>query len=145
MPTPNSMMARKRGLEEKCGEHFIGEQRARDVANGFHVAGPVGAELETHGDAADDAERKGQCKHLHPEAIGLHPVRHRACGTKRHLKYSSTHASAMEIVGNRMWKLMFAANWIRASMQWVALGTHELRLRQGNAGQHTSSGRGERI
>jgi hypothetical protein len=37
------------------------------------VASRKNAELKTHGDAADDAERKRQRKNFYPERIGFHP------------------------------------------------------------------------
>ena len=61
--------AQKGGFEEKCREHLVAEQRAGDIAHCVHVAGPVGAELERHGDAAHDAERKTEGEHLDPEPV----------------------------------------------------------------------------
>ena len=73
--------AQEAGFEEKRGQHLVAERRTGDVAHGFHEARPVGAELETHRDAADDAERECQREHLGPEAIGVKPaLRVRAIG-----------------------------------------------------------------
>src|SRR5205814_10680799 len=38
-----------------------------------HIARPVGAELERHGDAADYADRERQREYLDPEPVGVHP------------------------------------------------------------------------
>jgi hypothetical protein len=61
-------------FEEERGQHLVAEQRPGDVADLLHEPGPVGAELEAHRDAADDAEREGQREHLGPEAIGIEPA-----------------------------------------------------------------------
>jgi hypothetical protein len=74
-PVAEQHDAEERGLEEECGDDFVGEQWTGDVADRVHEARPVGAELEAHRDAADHAQRKAQGEHLHPEAVGLHPFR----------------------------------------------------------------------
>ena len=66
--------AQHRCFKEKRGQHFIGQQRPSNVSDLFHITWPIGAKLETHGDAADDTQRKGQCKNLHPELVGIHPM-----------------------------------------------------------------------
>ena len=66
--------AEEHRLEEEGSQHLIGKERARHVAHALHEARPVGAELEGHGDAGDDAEREGQGKDLHPEHVEFHPL-----------------------------------------------------------------------
>lgn len=41
---------------------------------------------------------------------------------KRSLKNSSSQARAIVIAGNRIWKLMLAANWMRASRTASSIG-----------------------
>jgi hypothetical protein len=60
-------------LEEEGRQHLVGEQRPGDISDRFHEARPVGAELEAHRDAGDDAQSEGEREHLHPEEIGAHP------------------------------------------------------------------------
>src|SRR5690606_20490738 len=62
-------------FQEEGSEYLVAEQGAGDIARVIHEAGPVGAELEAHGDAGDDADGEAQRKDLHPELIGLVPVR----------------------------------------------------------------------
>ncbi len=50
--------AEKARFQKEGGQHFIAEQRTGDIADALHVARPVGAELKTHGDAADDARAR---------------------------------------------------------------------------------------
>jgi hypothetical protein len=59
-------------FEKEGRQHLVGEQGPGDVADAFHEARPVGAELETHGDAGDHAHGERERKHLHPEEIGVH-------------------------------------------------------------------------
>ena len=66
--------AEEAGLEEERGQHLVAEERTGDVADLFHVARPVGAELEAHGDAADDAEGEAEREYLGPEAVGVEPA-----------------------------------------------------------------------
>jgi hypothetical protein len=48
--------------------------RSGDIADFFHKAGPVGAKLERHGDARNNAHRERQCKDFHPKTVGFHPA-----------------------------------------------------------------------
>ena len=66
--------AEKARLQKECGQHLIAEQRAGDIADALHVARPVGAELKTHGDAADDPERECQGEYFCPKAVGAQPI-----------------------------------------------------------------------
>jgi hypothetical protein len=66
--------AKEGSLKEKGGEDFVSKQGACDVTDGFHEAGPIGAELERHGDAGHNAHGKGQGKDLDPEHVGIHPL-----------------------------------------------------------------------
>src|SRR4029079_6408765 len=61
-------------FQEERRQHLVAEQGAGDVADPLHVARPVGAELEAHRDAADDAEREAECEDLGPQAIGVEPA-----------------------------------------------------------------------
>ena len=61
-------------LEEERGQHFVGQKWPCDIADSFHEPRPVGAKLKRHGDARDDAHRKGQGEYLDPELIGLQPA-----------------------------------------------------------------------
>ena len=65
--------AEKGRLQEECRQYFISQQRPGDIADRVHEAGPVGTELEAHGNAADDPESEGQREHLHPEPVRIHP------------------------------------------------------------------------
>src|SRR5205085_3844643 len=47
-------------FEKESGEDLVGQQRPGDVADRFHIARPVGAELEAHGDARHDAHGERQ-------------------------------------------------------------------------------------
>ncbi len=62
-------------LQEERRQHLVGQQRPGDVADGVHVARPVGAELEAHRHARDHAQREGQREDLHPQAVRGHPRR----------------------------------------------------------------------
>jgi ABC-type Zn2+ transport system substrate-binding protein/surface adhesin len=66
--------ADEHGLEEEGRQHLVGEKRPGDVAHGLHEARPVGAELEGHGDARDDAHGEAEREDLHPEPVGRHPL-----------------------------------------------------------------------
>jgi hypothetical protein len=63
--------AQEGGLEEERVHAFHGEGLADDAAGGFGEAGPVGAELELHGDAGDDAHGEVDAEDLDPEAGGV--------------------------------------------------------------------------
>jgi hypothetical protein len=65
--------AEERRLEEERGEHLVGEQRPGDVADGVHVARPVGAELKAHHHAGDHAHGEGEREHLHPQLVRIQP------------------------------------------------------------------------
>ena len=61
-------------LEKERGQHLVAEQWPGDIAGALHESRPVGAELEAHRDAADDAHGETQREHLDPEAVGVHPL-----------------------------------------------------------------------
>ena len=65
--------AEERGFHKKSGQYFVAQQWPGNIADPFHEPGPVGAKLKGHGDAADHAQRKGQRKNFHPEAVHPHP------------------------------------------------------------------------
>jgi hypothetical protein len=65
--------AEKSRFEKKCRQYLITQQRSRHIAHGFHIARPVGAELERHGDAAHHAQGETQRENLYPEAVAAHP------------------------------------------------------------------------
>ncbi len=67
--------AEKRGLEEEGEDAFHGERLADDAAGDAGELRPVGAELELHGDAGDDAEDEVDAEDASPEAGGLIPLR----------------------------------------------------------------------
>ena len=75
LAVPEQHHAQKPGFEEEGGQHLVAEQRPGDIADLFHIARPVGAELEAHGDAADHAERESQREDLGPEPVGIEPGR----------------------------------------------------------------------
>ena len=58
------------GLEEEGEDAFHGEGHADDAAGAAGELAPVGAELELHGDAGDDAEEEVDCEDPGPEAGG---------------------------------------------------------------------------
>src|SRR3954469_2878621 len=62
--------AEESGFEEKCREHLIAQQRSGYVARSVHKAGPVGAELETHRYAGNNAQRKRQGEYFYPQSVG---------------------------------------------------------------------------
>ena len=66
--------AEKTRFEKERGQHLISEQGTGDIADALHVARPVRAELEAHGDAADDPERERQREYLGPEPVGVQPI-----------------------------------------------------------------------
>ena len=72
-PSPIQHDTEHGGFKEKCGEYLICKQGARHIAHRVHEARPIGAKLKTHGDAAHNAQRKGQGKHLDPKLISIHP------------------------------------------------------------------------
>ena len=74
-PTPKQHDAQHGGFQKERREHLVGQQRPGHVAHRVHEAGPVGAKLKTHGDAAHHAQGKGERKNLHPKLVGVHPVR----------------------------------------------------------------------
>ena len=59
------------GLQEEGHQTFDGQRRTEDVTHVVGVIGPVGAELEFHGQAGGDAEGKVDTEQLAPE---LHHV-----------------------------------------------------------------------
>ena len=65
--------AKEHRLKEKCSHDLIGQQRPCDIADTFHEARPVRAELERHGDARHHPHRKTERKDLDPETIGFDP------------------------------------------------------------------------
>jgi hypothetical protein len=65
--------AEERRFQEERRQYLVGQQRPGDIADRVHEARPVGAELETHGDAANDAEGEGQREYFYPEPVRIHP------------------------------------------------------------------------
>ena len=55
------------GFEEERHQSFNGQRRAENVADVVRVIRPVGAELEFHGQAGGDAQRKVDAEQLAPE------------------------------------------------------------------------------
>ena len=60
-------------LEEERGQHFVTQQRPEDVAGALAQHRPVGAELETHDDAADHAHAERDREDLEPEEVEVAP------------------------------------------------------------------------
>jgi hypothetical protein len=58
-------------FEEEGEDAFHGEGLADDAAGAARELRPVGAELELHGNAGDDAEQEVDGEDLGPEARGL--------------------------------------------------------------------------
>ena len=58
--------AEKTRLEEECGEHLIGHQRADNGTGLVGKCRPVGAELVGHHDAGHDAHAEGDGENLQP-------------------------------------------------------------------------------
>ncbi len=67
--------AEEGGFEEEGEDAFHGEGLADDAAGGAGEGGPVGAELELHGDAGDDAHGEVDAEDFDPEARGFVVVR----------------------------------------------------------------------
>ena len=61
-PPAEQHHAEERGFEEERRQHFVREQRAEDVAGAYRQHRPVGAELEAHDDAGDDAQPNDTAK-----------------------------------------------------------------------------------
>ena len=64
------------GFEEEGHQAFDRERRAEDIADIMRVVGPVGAELELHGDAGGDAhgevdaeQNTPEHRHVAPDAL----------------------------------------------------------------------------
>ena len=55
------------GFEEERHQPLDGQRRAEDVADVVAVVGPVGTELEFHGQSGGDAQRKVDAEQLAPE------------------------------------------------------------------------------
>mmetsp|Transcript_18400 Transcript_18400/g.29804 ORF Transcript_18400/g.29804 Transcript_18400/m.29804 type:complete len:286 (+) Transcript_18400:1396-2253(+) len=70
---PEQHDAQKHSLKKEGRHDLVGQQWPRDVADGLHETGPVGAELKGHGDARHDAHGEAEGKDLDPEPIGFHP------------------------------------------------------------------------
>ena len=64
---PNSSTPRKRRFQKERHQALIGQQRRNDVAGDVGEAAPVGAELERHDDAGDDAHAERDRKNPQPE------------------------------------------------------------------------------
>ncbi len=62
--------AEKTRLQKKRKYSFHGQRLPDDAAGGAREGGPIGAELELHGDAGDDADGKINGEDAHPEAHG---------------------------------------------------------------------------
>ena len=58
-------------LEEEGEDAFHGQRLADDAAGAARELRPVGAELEFHGNAGDDAEEEVDGEDFRPEARGL--------------------------------------------------------------------------
>ena len=63
--------AEERGFEEEGEDAFHGEGLADDSASDAGERGPVGAELEFHGDTGDYADDEVDGEDLSPEACGI--------------------------------------------------------------------------
>ena len=63
------------GLEEEGHQPFDGERHAENVADIMGVIGPVGSELELHGDAGGDAHREINAEQRAPEFHRVAPDR----------------------------------------------------------------------
>ena len=61
------------GFEEERHQPFDGQRRAEHVAHIMRVIGPVGAELEFHGDAGGDAHGEVDAEEHAPELHELFP------------------------------------------------------------------------
>ena len=66
--------AEEGSLQKKCRQHLVPKQGTGNVARTLHKAGPVGAELKTHGNTRYHAQSKGQGVNLDPKVIGMLPV-----------------------------------------------------------------------
>ena len=83
--------AQESGFQEKRREDFVSQRRARDVARLLHVAGPVGAELEAHGDARHHTEREGEGENLGPQVIRHIPSLRRRRALYRAVAHAEKH------------------------------------------------------
>ena len=93
--------AEERRLGEE-GEHALHRQRLADDAAG--VAGearPVGAELELHRDAGDDADGEVEPEDARPEAGDVVVSARRRCAARASLKTTMSSASPIVSWGNR--------------------------------------------
>jgi hypothetical protein len=61
--------AEEAGFQEEGGQHFVGQQRAGDVAREFGEKAPVGAELVGHDDARYHAHAEVDGKDAQPEVV----------------------------------------------------------------------------
>src|SRR5690606_38394920 len=65
--------AQKSRLKKKCRQHFVARQGAGNIANGLHVARPVGAELERHHQTTTNPTNITPRKCYNPETLSAHP------------------------------------------------------------------------
>ena len=59
--------AKERRLEKESRQHFIADQRSKDITGHFREARPVGAELVGKRDSGNDSHGEGHGKDLGPE------------------------------------------------------------------------------
>ena len=63
------------GFQEKCHQAFNRQRRTEDVSNVMRVIGPIGAELELHGDAGGNTHGEIDAKQHAPELHHVAPYR----------------------------------------------------------------------
>jgi len=111
---PEEQHAEESRLERERGEGLVGEERALDGTGAPRELAPVGAELERHHDAGDDAEPEGDREDAQPQ-VEQSPVDRLPGALVQDLEQREPRREPMVNAGKMIWNEIVNANWMRES------------------------------